>query len=128
MRPTLRHQISRLRRPAVAAALAVSASACAVGMASSYPEDGAVRTAEDLPARFVSEDLPADATAMDTLPGAGCRSPLIDPRDGTRLRLVESQRRVGDYEVPAGRYGERGDLLRIECNTGRALGFVPRRR
>lgn len=103
--------------------------ACALGGPNSYPEGEAARAAADTPVRFVSEDLPPGAALSDTLPGSGCRSPLVDPRDGTRIRMVNAQRRVGDYEGVVGRYGvASGELLRIECNTGRVVGIVPDRR
>lgn len=80
-----------------------------------------LRSAEDAPTSFVTED--------GALPARGCRNPLIDPRDRTRLRLVRSARvgagELGDYEVPAGRYGVApGELLRIDCATGEPLGIV----
>lgn len=107
------------------AGLLVVVGGCALG-GSTYPEGAPVREAVDVPERFVTEDLPAGAAVTDTLPGSGCRSPLIDPRDGTRVRMINSQRRVGDYAAPEGRYGVRpGELLRVECNTGRVLGIVP---
>ena len=83
----------------------------------------ATTPARDTPAQFVTEEgsLPVDA----------CRSPLTDPRDGTRLRLVRSggsrAGEVGDYEVSGNRYGAGpGQLLRIDCATGRPLGIVAR--
>lgn len=59
-----------------------------------------------------------------------CRNPMVDPRDGTRLTLVQSQRggsgQVGDYRVPEGRYGVgTGELLRLDCGSGRPVGVVP---
>ena len=59
-----------------------------------------------------------------------CRNPMVDPRDGTELRLVRSQPgaggQLGDYVVPEGRYGaDAGELLRLQCGTGRAIGFIP---
>ncbi len=83
------------------------------------------RDALDVPIQFVTEDMPVEATAYDTLPGAGCGSPLVDPRDGTRLRLGSSISGVGEYEVPVGRYGVyANERLRVDCNTGRSLGIV----
>lgn len=80
-----------------------------------------VRPAENTPPRFVTED--------GATPTGGCRSPLIDPRDDTRLRLIRSApigtEYRGDYEVPGSVYGVRpGELLRIDCGTGQALGIV----
>ncbi len=102
--------------------------ACALGGGSMYPESAPARTARDVPDRFVTADMPAGATASDTLPGSGCRNPLVDPRDGTRLTLMASTARVGDYDVPVGRYGVGArERLRVECNTGRIVGVVPAR-
>lgn len=118
------------RYPAWLAAGLVGCSSigCALGGASTYPEGAPASKAVDVPERFVSEDLPGSAAVTDTLPGPGCRSPLIDPRDGTRLQMVNSQQRVGDYAAPEGRYGVgAGELLRVECNTGRVVGIVPDR-
>ncbi|HEY0928485.1 MAG TPA: hypothetical protein VGE27_01095 [Gemmatimonas sp.] len=34
---------------------------------------------------------------------------------------------LGDYEIPERAYGARaGELLRIDCHTWRAIGFVAR--
>lgn len=60
-------------------------------------------------------------------PGEGCRNPLVDPRDGTRLELVRSSNGKGDYEPPAARYGVSSkQLLRIDCATGHPIGIVGR--
>lgn len=113
-----------VRALAFAALPALFLAACALAGGSTYPEDAPARAAADAPARFVS----AEAPGADTIPGGGCRSPLVDPRDGTQVRMANAQTRVGDYAVPAGRYGVgRGELLRIECNTGRVVGVVPGR-
>ena len=108
-------------------------AACATGRGA-FPPESAVRPARDLPDRFVLTSGPAPAdSAQPTLQpiatgAAACQNPLIDPRDGGRLRLIRSQGGRGDYEVPAGRYGLAGDeLLRIDCATLRAMGRVPRR-
>jgi hypothetical protein len=80
-----------------------------------------VRPADDTPISFITEDgVPPDNE---------CRSPLVDPRDQTRLRLVRSTAigslNRGDYQVPRGRYGVAdGELLRIDCETGQAIGIV----
>jgi hypothetical protein len=110
------------------AGMVLGSSVACTGLAggSTYPVNAPARPAQDVPERFVSEDLPAGAAVTDTLPGTGCRNPLIDPRDGTRLRMLNAQGSVGDYEVAAGRYGVRsGEALRVECNTGRVVGIVP---
>lgn len=56
-----------------------------------------------------------------------CKSPLVDPTDGTKIIMVESVRGIGDYEVPSGKYGmKENELLRIDCQTGKVLGIVKR--
>lgn len=60
-------------------------------------------------------------------PGPDCRSPLVDPGDGTRLVLVRSERGLGDYAPAAPRYGlGPSDLLRIDCRSGAPVGRVRR--
>ena len=98
------------------------AAAC-VSTSTFTPNPANLRMAQDAPAQFVTED-------GGPPPEDSCRSPLIDPRDQTRLRLVRSgavgATHQGDYEVPGGRYGVRtGELLRVDCSTGQALGIVP---
>jgi hypothetical protein len=52
---------------------------------------------------------------------------MKDPRDGREIRSVYSTSWYGDYEIPVGRYGSvSGELLRVECNTGRVIGLVRR--
>lgn len=80
-----------------------------------------LRSAEDTPQSFVTED--------GTSPEQGCRTPLLDPRDMTQLRLMRStavgSTYRGDYEVPPGRYGVgQSELLRVDCATGVPLGIV----
>lgn len=104
------------------------ASGCALGMRSTYPADAPARTASDTPARFMIGS--ATGETSEPRPGDGCRNPMIDPRDGMRLTLVLSQRgpegEIGDYEVPGRRYGVRaGELLRLDCSSGRVVGIVP---
>ena len=85
-----------------------------------------VRPASDAPARFEPRNASLRLAPGDTLAGPGCLSPMVDPRDGTEVRFVFSTS-YGEYELPAGRYGARaGELLRLECNTGRVIGLVPR--
>ena len=71
--------------------------------------------------------MESGAARNGTSSSSGCLNPMVDPRDGTRLTLVNSQEgRIGDYGVPAGRYGVGGkELLRIQCGTGRAIGIIP---
>ena len=97
------------------------AAAC-VSTSTFTSNPGNLRMAQDPPAQFVTEE-------GGPPPAYSCRSPLIDPRDQTRLRLVRSgavgATHQGDYEVPEGRYGVRtGELLRVDCSTGQALGIV----
>ena len=78
-----------------------------------------LRSAEDVP--------PAFATESGDNPSSGCRSPLIDPRDGTRIVMLRSGADRGDYRVPDGRYGVGTDeALRVHCPTGRVVGVVRR--
>lgn len=103
----------------LAAALLTLPGCITIGNGST-PGDSTARAAENLPASFRSVD---GAPLAD----GECRSPLIDPRDGTRLTMVRSQFGKGDYEVPPGRYGAgRRDLLRIDCADGVPLGLVSR--
>ncbi len=110
----------------IAAALAMLLAGCAIAGSGSFPPDASARPAVDAPYRFE----PADAAVRlpaDTLAGSGCRSPMVDPRNGTEIRFVRSTRERADYEVPLGRYGvgER-ELLRLDCNTGAVIGIVRR--
>lgn len=111
---------------------------CAVG-ASSFATLP-TRAASDVPERFV----PAAPPRTD---GPVCSSPLLDPRNDFAVVLERSgrvqtsagsrfdpgagadpgARLVGDYRVDEGRYGVRdGELLRVDCGTGRPIGIVPR--
>jgi hypothetical protein len=63
--------------------------------------------------------------------GEGCRSPMVDPRNGTALNLMRSKNGVGDYQVLGNQYEldslygvDPRHLLRIDCATGKALGIV----
>jgi len=52
---------------------------------------------------------------------------MVDPRNGDRLRLVRQPGgQQADYAVPVvGLYGVRGgELLRLNCTTGRPVGIV----
>lgn len=99
----------------------------ACGLGGSMPPATSVRPASDLPGRFEPEDPTRRIQPGDTLVGSACWSPLLDPRDGTAIRFLRTDGPIGDYEVPAGRYGATPrTLLRVECNTGRPLGLVPR--
>lgn len=101
-------------------------AACSMGPAS-FPPNASARPAVDLPSRFEPENRRLRIPDADTLSGGGCLSPLLDPRDGTAIVLTRSVEGFGDYDAPPGRYGVReGDLLRLDCNLGRAIGIVRR--
>lgn len=94
--------------------------------ARTYPLSTEAYAASDVPDHFLVGTHGSDATA-EPAAGEGCRNPMVDPRDGTRLTLVRSSANRGDYAVPEGRYGVRpGDLLRLDCTTGRAVNVVGR--
>lgn len=79
--------------------------------------------ARDVPALF-ERGAAAPGTRAET---SACWNPMVDPRDGTSLRLVRSANGLGDYEPPAGRYGVgSGQLLRLECASGKTVGVVAR--
>lgn len=90
-----------------------------------FPTDGEARTATDVPDHFLV-GTPGGTATTEPDGGEACRNPMVDPRTGTRLRLVRSLRDRGDYEVPNALYGVgRKELLRLDCTTGRAVGIVP---
>jgi len=94
-------------------------AACNTSM--SYPT-AVLRPAEGAPERFVK----ADSSPITGTPGAApCASPIVDPRNGARLTMERAYQGNGDYTVPAGSYGVRtGELLRVDCATGAAVGIV----
>ena len=101
--------------------------ACAIGGGGSFPLDSSVRPAEGLPARFEPVAPATRIAPADTIAGAACTSPFRDPRDGTLLRMERAISPRADYVVPAGHYGVgRDELLRLDCNTGIAIGIVRR--
>jgi len=98
-------------------------SACSFGKATTRLSNHAP---SDTPDHFVV-GIPNGSATSEPKPGEGCRNPMADPRDGTRLQLIRSAEGQGDYEVPPGRYGVSEDeLLRLECSTGRVVGIVKR--
>jgi len=105
----------------------VLASLLLVACASSdFGPDQNIRSPEDAPSRFMVGEINEETTRAAN-PGEGCRSPMVDPRDGTRLQLVRSSRDQGDYSVPNGKYGaNEGELLRLNCESGEVIGFVVR--
>lgn len=77
-----------------------------------------LRAGVDTPANFRP---PSGVTVDDD----SCHSPMVDPRDGTSLRMVTASGGVGDYEVPNFKYGvNEGELLRLNCRTGEVIGVV----
>jgi len=97
--------------------------ACA---SSDFGTDQNIRSPDDAPNRFMVGEINEEATRAATA-SEGCRSPMVDPRDGTRLQLVRSSRDQGDYSVPNGKYGaNEGELLRLNCESGEVIGFVVR--
>ena len=106
-----------------AAALVAGLAACA-GKQLGSPAGPPMRAAVDVPDHFLT------ATAAGTAEprrGEGCRNPIVDPRNETRLTLIRSADGRGDYEPSPLRYGvNKGELLRVDCASGHALGIVPR--
>lgn len=80
---------------------------------------GTVRTAVGAPLIF---NPPAGMAWGDNT----CKNPIIDPIDGTELILIHSTLDgMGDYRVTGRKYGvNKGELLRINCNTGELIGIV----
>jgi hypothetical protein len=114
-------------RWAVGPGLGAALAACAIGGRGSFPLDSAARAAQDLPVRFEPVAPVTRIAPADTIAGGGCTSPFQDPRDGTLLRMERAITPRADYVVPAGRYGVGPDeLLRLDCNTGVAVGIVRR--
>jgi hypothetical protein len=109
------------------AGMLLALSACTIGGSNSVSPLSRGRPATDVPDRFEPSAQYARIAPADTVPGNGCTSPMTDPRDGTAIRMREAGSGIGDFQVPAGKYGVReGELLRVECNTGRPLGIVKR--
>lgn len=111
--------------------LLLSSSACTLGPGM-YASDAQPRAASGTPDYFLVGTIEPGGSLTDPQPNAGCRNPMVDRRDGTRLTLVRSQSRdggeIGDYAVPEQHYGVRaGELLRLDCSTGRTIGIVPGR-
>lgn len=101
--------------------IAACASASSGGM-----DAPILRQATDTPVRFRLDPSVGEQTG-DTIPGTGCRSPLIDPRSGVRITMVRSTMPYADYAVPDGRYEVGPDeLLRVHCRTGETAGVVRR--
>lgn len=112
--------------------MAILALLAGCGGPSMYPVSLPARPALDVPDHFMVGTMDPGGPLTDPLPGTGCRNPMVDPRDGTRITLEQSVRgpfgEIGDYAVPPGRYGVGPrEFLRLDCATGRALGAVPGR-
>lgn len=118
-----RHTTATQRMCACLLVCFVSLSGC---QSTQFATDRAARAAIDTPQRFMV-GLPASSQTSAPKAGDGCRNPMVDPRDETRITLVRSKNDRGDYEVTDARYGvRRGELLRLECSTGRVIGIVAR--
>lgn len=90
----------------------------------SAPAGSSMRPALDAPHHFM---IATPTGTEEPRPYEGCRNSLVDPRDGTRLTLIRSADGEGDYEPVPLRYGlSGGELLRVECESGRPLGVVER--
>ncbi|GAA4324008.1 hypothetical protein GCM10023115_53060 [Pontixanthobacter gangjinensis] len=81
-------------------------------------EDKSLSAASDVPEAF----QPKQGVKFED---NACKSPLVDPRDGTEIIMVSAQGGKGDYRVPSGMYGVGNrELLRLNCNTGQVIGVV----
>lgn len=79
-----------------------------------------LRQPENAPEAFT----PGEKVSLDE---SSCKSPMIDPQDGTSIVLHQSSGSIGDYEVPEGKYGlQKRELLRLDCETGEVLGVIKR--
>lgn len=117
--PTLRRTPAVLRN-LVLGWLVVSAIGCATGGSSGSGSGD--RAPSETPDQFQVLD---GGTPRPARAGEGCRNPMVDPRDQTRLELIRSDKGFGDYKVPPGRYGVRaGFLLRLDCANGAAVAIV----
>ena len=112
---------------ACALLVATAVAACSVG------GSGSMRSVIESPApvtaplKFVPLDSAKVIAPADTLIGDGCLSPLADPVTGIQIILIRSESGLGDYLAPSGSYGIRdGQLIRLDCNTGKVLGIVRR--
>ena len=106
---------------------ALAASLIATLMAScastSWPASADPAVMSDTPDYFLVLDRATGARSEPS--GAACRSPLVDPRDGTTLTLIRSIPGIGDYRPDTPRYGlGTKQLLRIDCSNGRPVGVT----
>ena len=89
------------------------------------PGRGAPRSPRDVPDHFLV--IAPSGAAREPSGGDACPGRMLDPRYSASLTLARSRAGQGDYEVSPGRYGVGdGELLRIECGTGKAVEIVPR--
>ena len=117
-----RRYIRRVRPVVRTLAAGIFVTGCAAAGPRGMRLDAPLRPAADLPVAFTSAGgIPADGEATM------CRSPIVDPRSGDAFRFASARGGIADFEVPVGRYGAReGELLRVDCRSGRGLGFVRR--
>jgi hypothetical protein len=83
----------------------------------SFIQKEVLRNATDTPAYFESPvSFPGERV---------CKSPMTDPRNGTKINFIRSSWPMADYEVPTGKYGVKSnELLRVNCETGEVVGIV----
>lgn len=94
-------------------------SLCLIGCSASnnFTQQEIIRAAVNTPDYFENRKVISGDKA--------CSSPLTDPRDGTQIKFLRADWPLADYKVPEGKYGVRsGELLRISCETGEAIGVV----
>jgi hypothetical protein len=106
------------------ALLIISLAGCSIGLSG---PSGVLRNAEDVPNHFEPKNPDFRIMPADTIAGSGCLSPMVDPRDGTEIGFLRSDKGEGDYAVPGRMYAVgTGELLRLDCNTGKVIGVVRR--
>ena len=106
------------------ALLVISLVGCSIGLSG---PGGVLRNAEDVPNHFEPKNPDLRIMPADTIAGSGCLSPMVDPRDGTEIGFLRSGKGEADYAVPGRMYGVgTGELLRLDCNTGKVIGVVRR--
>jgi len=110
-----------MRTRAFVSAILIATSGCS---STGYHHGGPIDPAVDVPTHFL---VPGKGGKTEEPAPGSCRSPMIDPRDGTKIILERSGEGRGYYRVPVGRYGVHpGQLLLVECGTGRVIGVVKR--
>ena len=104
----------------IAVLVTLSLAACA---STSWPTEANSFAISDTPDHFLVVETATGTTSEPS--GPACRSPMTDPRDGTRLTLIRSSAGLGDYQPDTPRYGlVANQLLRINCSNGRPVGSV----